>query len=94
MAGRLLLDEGYNRQVELSQVVHGSGSYASFRQVIASFSGDTTAWLHHVSSEQETVVFELSFEDIETLFAALQEYKQAVASLDSNAVASLDDYPF
>ncbi len=94
MAGRLLLDEGFNRQVELSQVVHGTGSYATFRQVVASFSNETTAYLYHIASEQETMMFELSFEDIETLHAALQEYQAVVALLVAQATDDIGDYPF
>lgn len=94
MAGRILLDEGYNRQVELSQSVSGAGSYATFRQVIASFGNLTSVYLYHIANGQDTIVFDLSFEDIETLHAALQEYKQAIAQFDSQATDDIGDYPF
>ena len=93
MAGRLLVDDGFNRQVELSQEVRGSGLYIETCQVIASFTSYKTATLFRVSSEQDTVTLNVSFDDVETLYTALQEYKQAIASLDSS-LGDLDEHPF
>ena len=94
MAGRLLFDEGFNRQVELSQEIHGSGSYVETCQVIVSFTSYNIATLFRVSSEQDTITLNLSFDDVETLYTALQQYKHATASLDSSSLGDLDEHPF
>lgn len=93
MAGRLLFEDGFgSRQVELSQVVHGFGTYATFRQLIVSLSNEDAVCLYAIESEQETVKIEMSAQDVETLYAALQEYKQVVASLGD--LGDLDEHPF
>ncbi len=94
MAGRLLLDDGFNRQVELSQEIHGSGAYVETSQIIASFTFYDAVTLFRVSSERDTITLNISFNDIETLYAALKEYQQHTASLSSDPLADLDEHPF